>query len=78
MNQDNAEQIIDTINALFALLPDEFVLNTVRDALPEIVDNSEIPDDEVVELVKLYRKRDVPALRKFFARMCDDAKRELD
>jgi len=46
MNKDNAEQIIDGFNALFALLPDEFVLNIVRDALPKIVGNSKIPDDD--------------------------------
>lgn len=75
---NNAAQIIDAISSLFAMLPDEFVLNTVRDSLPEIVDNSEIPDDEVAELVKHYRNRDVPALKEFFARMCTDAKREIE
>ncbi|MBR4382929.1 MAG: hypothetical protein IKP64_05170, partial [Selenomonadaceae bacterium] len=59
-------------------LPGEIVLSTVKTGLPDIIDNSNIPDEEVAELVKHYRNRDVPAIKEFFARMCTDAKREIE
>ena len=78
MNKNDAFQILDAFSAMVERLPDELVLNAVRDSLPKIIDSDEMTDDEVAELAKHYRNRDVPALKKFFARMFDDTKRELE
>lgn len=72
MNKNDAFQILDAFSAIIGFLPDEIVLSTVKAGLPDIIDNRNIPDEEVIELVALYRRRDVPAIKNFIKRMLDD------
>ncbi len=77
MNQNDALKMLEACNAMLKFLPDKIVLDTVKNMLPETIENSKIPNEEVAELVILYRKRDVPAIKQFFHRMLDDAKRKV-
>lgn len=77
MNSTDMTKIVDGFAALFDLLPDEFFLHTVKKSLPNVIDAGDIPDEEIHELITHYRNRDVPALKKFFARICVDAKRHI-
>ena len=77
MTKDDALKMLEAFNAMLKFLPDNIVLDTVKNMLPETIENSKIPDEKVAELVTLYRKRDVPAIKQFFHRMFDDAKREV-
>ena len=53
-------------------------LDCRKRSLSKIIDNPTIPKEEIDELITHYRHRDAPALKKFFARMFDDTKREIE
>ena len=78
MNKNDAFQILDAFSAMVERLPDELLLSVIADNLPKIVSNIAIPKEEIDELITHYRNRDAPALKKFFARMFDDAKRDIE
>ena len=74
----DALRILDALDTMIAILPDDFTLKIVKDSLPAIINDPETPNEEVVELITNYRNRNVPALKKFVARMFDDAKRQIE
>ena len=78
MNKNDAFQILDAFSAMVERLPDELLLSVIADNLPKIVSNIAISKEEIDELITHYRNRDAPALKKFFARMFDDAKRDIE
>lgn len=78
MNKNDAFQILDALNAMVERVPDELLLSVIGDNLSQIVANIAIPKEEIDELITHYRNRDAPALKKFFARMFDDTKREIE
>lgn len=78
MNKNDAFQILDALNAMVERVPDELLLSVIGDKLSQIVSSPEISTTEIYELITHYRNRDAPALKKFFARMFDDTKREIE
>ena len=78
MNKNDAFQILDAFNAMVERLPDKLLLSVIENTLSQIVASPEFSVTEIDELITHYRNRDAPALKKFFARMCDDTKREIE